>query len=132
MKKQFSQAIQLGFNEIIAGDTNLEKSLAVVFKDASNTAEQEEFKKLHASALTGYYIEELYLLAFYLKAYHSTDGSDSLFFAALNAFVNQKDELDNLITYFDQVQLKSAGLTAYQASAVTSAFGGEAEMLCSV
>jgi len=114
MKKQFSQAIHLGFNEIIAGDTNLEKSLAVVFKDASNTAEQEEFKKLHASALTGYYIEELYLLAFYLKAYHSTDSSDSLFFGALSAFANQKDELDNLITYFDHVQLKSAGLTAYQ------------------
>jgi len=114
MKKQFRQAIHLGFNEIIAGDSNLEKSLAVVFKDASNTAEEEEFKKLHASALTGYYIEELYLLAFYLKSYHSTDSSDSLFFGALSAFVNQKDELDNLITYFDHVQLKSAGLSAYQ------------------
>ena len=114
MKKQFSQAIHLGFNKIIAGDSNLEKSLAVVFKDASNTAEQEEFKKLHASALTGYYIEELSLLALFLKSYHTTENSDSLFFAALSAFANQKDELDNLITYFDQVQLKSAGLSAYQ------------------
>ena len=114
MKKQFSQAIHLGFNEIIAGDKSLEKSLAVLFKDASNTAEQEEFKKLHASALTGYYIEELYLLAFFLKSYRSTDSSDSLFFAALSAFANQKDELDNLITYFDHVQLKSAGISAYQ------------------
>jgi len=114
MKKQFSQAIQFGFNEIIAGDSNLEKSLAVVFKDANNTAEQEEFKKLHASALTGYYIEELSLLALFLKSYRTTESSDSLFFAALSAFANQKDELDNLITYFDHVQLKSAGLTAYQ------------------
>ena len=114
MKKQFSQAIQFGFNEIIAGDSNLEKSLAVVFKDANNTAEQEEFKKLHASALTGYYIEELSLLALFLKSYRTTESSDSLFFAALSAFANQKDELDNLITYFDHVQLKSAGLSAYQ------------------
>ena len=67
MKKQFSNAIQLGFNEIIAGDEKLEKSLANIFKDANNTADQEEFKKLHASALTGYYIEELYLLAFLFK-----------------------------------------------------------------
>jgi len=114
MKKQFSQAIHLGFNEIIAGDQNLEESLAVLFKDAKNTAEDEEFKKLHASALTGYYIEELYLLGFFLKSYHSTDASDSLFFAALSAFANQKDELDNLITYFDHVQLKSPGISAYQ------------------
>ena len=114
MKKQFSQAVQLGFNEIIAGDKNLEKSLAVLFQDASNTAEQEEFKKLHASALTGYYIEELSLLALFLKSYRTTESSDSLFFAALSAFANQKDELDNLITYFDHVQLKSAGLSAYQ------------------
>jgi hypothetical protein len=88
--------------------------LAVLFQDASNTAEQEEFKKLHASALTGYYIEELSLLALFLKSYRTTESSDSLFFAALSAFVNQKDELDNLITYFDHVQLKSAGLSAYQ------------------
>ena len=114
MKKQFSQAIHLGFNEIIAGDENLEKSLAALFKDADNTADQEDFKKLHASALTGYYIEELYLLAFFLKSYRSTDSSDSLFFAALSAFANQKDELNNLITYFDHIQLKLAGLAAYQ------------------
>ena len=69
---------------------NLEKSLANLFKDATNTAEQEEFKKLHASALTGYYIEELYLLASFLKSYHSPDGSDSLFFVALSVFANQK------------------------------------------
>jgi hypothetical protein len=114
MKKQFSQAIRLGFNEIIAGDQNLEKSLAVLFQDAKNIAEEEDFKKLHASALAGYYIEELYLLGFFLKSYRSTDGSDSLFFAALIAFANQKDELNNLITYFDHVQLKSAGISAYQ------------------
>ena len=92
----------------------IRKIVGHLFKDATNTAEQEEFKKLHASALTGYYIEELYLLAFFLKSYHSPDGSDSLFFAALSAFANQKDELDNLITYFDHVQLKSAGISAYQ------------------
>ena len=106
MKKQFSQAIQIGFNDIIEGDEKLEKSLANLFKDATNTAEQEEFKKLHASALTGYYIEELYLLAFFLKSYRSTEGPDSVFFAALSIFANQKDELNNLITYFDHVQLK--------------------------
>jgi hypothetical protein len=114
MKKQFNQAIHLGFNEIITGDQKLEKTLDVLFEDASNTAEQDEFKKLHASALTGYYLEELYLLAFYLKSYRSTDSSDSLFFAGLSVFANQNDELNNLITYFDHVQLKSQGISAYQ------------------
>ena len=114
MKKQFSQAIQTGFNDIIEGDEKLEKSLANLFKDATNTAEQEEFKKLHASALTGYYVEELYLLASFLKSYRSPDGPDSVFFVALSVFANQKDELNNLITYFDHVQLKPAGISAYQ------------------
>jgi hypothetical protein len=114
MKKQFSQAIHLGFNDIIEGDKKLEKSLAVLFENATNTAEQEEFKKLHASALTGYYIEELYLLASYLKFYRSTDGPDSIFFLAFRTFATQKDELNNLITYFDHVQLTSAGISAYQ------------------
>ena len=114
MKKQFSQAIQFGFNEIIAGDKKLEKSLDHRFKDASNTAEQEEFKKLHASALTGYYIEELYLLASFVKSYNSTDSADSVFFVALRVFANQKDELDNLISYFDHIQLKPEGISAYQ------------------
>jgi hypothetical protein len=114
MKKQFSQAIHLGFNDIIEGDEKLEKSLAVLFEDATNTAEQEEFKKLHASALTGYYIEELYLLASYLKFYRSTDGPDSVFFLVFRTFATQKDELNNLITYFDHVQLTSAGISAYQ------------------
>jgi hypothetical protein len=88
--------------------------LTVLFKDASNTAEQEEFKKLHPSALTGYYIEELSLLALFIKSCRTTESSDSLFFAALSAFANQKDKLDNLITNFDHVQLKSAGILAYQ------------------
>jgi hypothetical protein len=114
MKKQFSQAIHLGFNDIIEGDENLQKSLDVLFEDATNTAEQKEFKKLHASALTGYYIEELYLLASYLKFYRSTDGPDSVFFLAFRTFATQKDELNNLITYFDHVQLTSAGISAYQ------------------
>ena len=114
MEKQFEQAIQLGFNEIIAGDTELEKSLEHLFKDATNTTQQEEFKKLHGSALAGYYIEELYHLASYLKSHNSVNSGDSVFFVALKVFVNQKDELDNLITYFDHVKLKSEGISAYQ------------------
>lgn len=114
MEKQFEQAIQFGFNEIIAGNTGLEKSLEHQFKDASNTTQQEEFKKLHASALTGYYIEELYHLASFLKSQDSISGGDSVFFVALKVFVNQKDELDNLITYFDHVKLKPEGISAYQ------------------
>jgi hypothetical protein len=110
MKKQFSQAIHLGFNEIIAGDKASEKSLEHLLNDARNTTQQEEFKKLHASALTGYYIEELYHLASFLKSHNS----DSVFFVALKVFVTQKDELDNLITYFDHIKLKSEGISAYQ------------------
>ena len=112
MKKQFSEAVQLNFNEIIAGDSTLKKSLGSEFKDATNTAEEEEFQKLHAAALTGYYIEELYLLASFIKSRHA--NQDSIFFATLGVFASQKDELGNLIAYFDHVQLKSAGISVYQ------------------
>jgi hypothetical protein len=114
MKKQFIKAIQLHFNEIISGDEKLKKSMDELFKDASNIAEQEAFKKLHAAALAGYYIEELYLLASFVKSHHAPDRGDSIFFATLGVFASQKDELNNLITHFDHVQLKSAGISAYQ------------------
>ena len=114
MKKQFEEAIQFGFNEIIAGDKQLQKSLDALFNDAHNTSQQEEFKKLHASALTGYYIEELYHLASFIKSYDPADSADSVFFVAFNAFVNQKDELDNLIGYFDHIKLKPEGISVYQ------------------
>jgi hypothetical protein len=113
MEKQFSQAIQFGFNEIIAGDEKLQKSLADEFKNATNTAQEEEFKKAHASALTGYYIEELYHLSFFLQSHNSVD-QDSVFFVAFGVFMNQKDELNNLVTYFDHFKLKSEGISAYQ------------------
>ena len=114
MKKQFIKAIQLHFNEIISGDEKLKKPMDELFKDASNIAEQEAFKKLHAAALAGYYIEELYLLASFVKSHHTPDRGDSIFFATLGVFASQKDELNNLITHFDHVQLKSAGISAYQ------------------
>ena len=112
MKKQFIKAVQLHFNEIISGDEKLKKSMAELLKDASNTAELEEFKKLHASALTGYYIEELYLLASFIRS-HDTPR-DSIFAATLRVFASQKDELGNLIAHFDHLQLKSPGISAYQ------------------
>jgi hypothetical protein len=114
MKKQFEEAIQFGFNEIIAGDKQLEKSLEDLFKDVHNTAQQEEFKKLHASALTGYYVEELYHLASFVKSYNSVDSADSVFFVALKVFINQKDELNNLIAHFDHIKLKPEGISVYQ------------------
>ncbi len=114
MKKQFEQAIQFGFNEIIAGDKKLEKSLEDRFKDARNNAEQEEFKKLHAAALTGYYIEELHHLASFVKSNLPVDNADSVFIGALKVFINQKDELNNLIAYFDHIKLKPEGISVYQ------------------
>jgi hypothetical protein len=114
MKKQFEEAIQFGFNEIIAGDKKLGKSLEDRFKDARNTAEEEEFKKLHASALTGYYIEELYHLAAFIKSHSTVEKADSVFIVAFNTFINQKDELDNLIAYFDHIKLKPQGISVYQ------------------
>lgn len=114
MKKQFEEAIQFGFNGIIAGDKGLEKSLDHWFKDARNTAEQEEFKRFHASALTGYYIEELHHLAFFIKSYNTRDTVSSILIDALAVFIDQKDELDNLIAHFDNTQLKAKGIDLYQ------------------
>ena len=114
MKKQFEEAIQFGFNGIIAGEEGLEKSLDHWFKDARNTAEQEEFKRFHASALTGYYIEELHHLASFVKSYSTRDTLDSNLIDALAVFIDQKDELDNLIAHFDNTQLKAKGIDIYQ------------------
>jgi hypothetical protein len=115
MKKQFSEAIDFGFNEIIAGDEKLGKSLNKVFKDATNSSRGDEFRKLHASALTGYYIEELYRLSRFLESYKSIAGNaDTVFFKTLEIFVNQKNELNNLIAYFDHIDLKPQGISLYQ------------------
>jgi hypothetical protein len=92
----------------------LEKSLDHWFKDARNTAEQEEFKRFHASALTGYYIEELHHLAFFIKSYNTRDTVSSILIDALAVFIDQKDELDNLIAHFDNTQLKAKGIDLYQ------------------
>jgi len=114
MKKQFGQALQFGFNEIISGDEKLEKSFDQLFKDADNTATEEEFKKLHAASLTGYYVEELYHLAAFAQSYLPVDSTDQVFISSVKNLVDQKDELNNLIGYFDHFKLKSKGISAYQ------------------
>ena len=115
MKKQFSEAIYLGLNEIIAGDEKLENSLNNVFRDATNSAVGGDFKKLHAAALTGYYIEELYHLSRFLELYKPVGGkADTTLFKTLQIFVGQKKELSNLVGYFDHIDLKSQGIFLYQ------------------
>ena len=112
LKKQFGSAVQLHFNELLAGDSTLQKSLDTKLKGATNTADEGEIQKLHAAALMGYYIEELHLLASFIKSRH--ENQDSVFFATLGVFASQRDELGNLIKYFDHMQFKSEGISVYQ------------------
>jgi len=114
LKKQFGEALQFGFNEIISGDQELEKKFNQLFRNADNTATDEEFKKLHASALTGYYLEELYHVVRFVQSYQPADTTTQVFLASVKTLVDQKDELNNLIAYFDHIQLKPAGISAYQ------------------
>jgi hypothetical protein len=114
MKKQFGQALQFGFNEIIAGDEKLEKSFDHLFTDADNTATEEDFKRYHAASLSGYYIEELYHLAAFIQSYAPSDSTNQVFISGVKTLVEQNDELNNLIGYFDHIQLKPQAISAYQ------------------
>ncbi|HEX6893079.1 MAG TPA: hypothetical protein VF141_20360, partial [Chryseolinea sp.] len=114
MKKQFGQALQFGFNEIISGDERLEKSFDHLFKEADNTVTEEEFKKYHAASLTGYYIEELYRLSSFVQSYVPADSTDHIFISGVRTLVDQNDELNNLASYFDHIKMKPEGISAYQ------------------
>jgi len=115
MKKQFGESIHFGFNEILAGDQKLQKSFDRMFKDANNVSAGDEFKKLHSSALTGYYIEELYHLVSFLRSTKPEQGNPAqIFFTTLTTLIDQKNELNNLVSYFDHMDLKPEGISLYQ------------------
>jgi hypothetical protein len=116
LKKQFSHAVELRFSDIISGNESLEKIRDQLFNNAENMAQGDEFKKMHGSALTGYYIEELYHMVVFAQS-SPTMTSDSLVQVRLEvakALVNQQSQVSNLIGYFDHVQLKSEGNALYQ------------------
>lgn len=114
IKKEFSQAVELRLDDITAGDEALETKIRQQIKDATNTSKGEAFRNMHASALAGYYIEELYHLVTTLQNYKSDDASNQVFFSLLSTLLDQKDELNNLISYFDHLQMKPEGISAYQ------------------
>ncbi len=117
VKKQFSNAIELRFQEIISGNEAIEKSVGLAFKDSENTSGGEEFKKLHAAALTGYYFEELYHLVTIVKLYENknlTDTTSQVVRAALHSLLNQKQEINNLVRYYDHIKLQPKGIILYQ------------------
>ncbi|MDH4090511.1 MAG: hypothetical protein OEV74_07675 [Cyclobacteriaceae bacterium] len=114
IKKEFSQAVELRFDDITAGDEGLETKIRQQIKDATNTSKGEAFRNMHASALAGYYIEELYHLVTTLQTYKPDNASNQVFFNLLSTLLDQKDELNNLISYFDHLQMKPEGISAYQ------------------
>jgi len=114
IKREFSQIVQYLPQEIMTEDSAFEKSVQRQLNNAQNTSEGEEFKKAHASSLAGYYIEELYHLVSFLQSYSKDQNSDEVFFTILNTLVSQKSELNALITYFDHIDMKPEGISAYQ------------------
>lgn len=60
-------------------------------------------------------MEELYRLSRFLELYKPVGGkADTTFFKTLEIFVGQKNELSNLVGYFDHIDLKSQGISLYQ------------------
>lgn len=117
VKKQFSNAIELRFGEIISGNEAIEKSLTQTFKNADNASQGEDFKKLHAAALTGYYFEELYHLVSIVKLYENknlTDTTAQIVRSSLHLLLNQKQEINNLVRYYDHIKLQPKGIILYQ------------------
>jgi hypothetical protein len=116
MKKQFSKVLELRFAEIISKDESLDKSTDALFKNAENTSQGEEFKKMHAAALTGYYIEELFHLIRFAQT-HSTDAGDSVketYLQSIRTIIGQKSQLGNLIGYLDHIKMKPEAMPVYQ------------------
>lgn len=106
--------MELRFSEIISGNESIAKSVGPLFKEADNTSTGEEFKKVHAAALTGYYIEELYHMARFAQANASSVEMQKPVLQSLQTLINQKERVNHLIGYFDHIQLKSEGIGAYQ------------------
>ncbi len=118
MKKQFSHIVELRFSEIISGNEAIEKSIGPLFGDAVNTSDGEEFKRMHAAALTGYYFEELFHLIYFIQHPPESGSSSEQINQAkrgdLDILMNQKEQVGHLISYFDHIKLKSGGIAAYQ------------------
>jgi hypothetical protein len=112
MKKQLGNAIQTGFAAILENDTTLQTTVQSIFDDAANNASGEDFKKLHITALTGYYIEELYHLVSLLQT--QPPLPDSVAVNILAVVSDQSQELNNLIGCFDHVHMKQEGIPVYQ------------------
>ena len=116
VNKQFSRAVDLKFSEIISGNEDLQKSLDILFRNATDRTDGEgEFKKMHAAALAGYYVEELYHLVVIAKSDQAaSDSSLQGQQMAVRTLINQRQALGNLIGYFDNLQLKPEGIVVYQ------------------
>ncbi len=112
MKKQFGNAIQSEFDGIIKNDTALKTTLESLFNHAGNSVDGEELRKLYITALTGYYIEELYHAISALKSQELP--SDSVVQNILIIVSDQTQELNILIACFDHVQMKQEGIIVYQ------------------
>lgn len=114
LQELFGKSVAVRFSDIISGNADLQRDLDLLFKNTTNTASEEEFKKVHAAALTGYYIEELYHLAIFVKTSTREGNHGGLQLKAIQTLLSQRKELGNLIRYFDHLQLKPEGIMLYQ------------------
>ncbi len=117
IKKQFSNAVELRFQEIISGNEAIEQSMSKAFNGAENESQGEDFKKHHAAALTGYYFEELYHLVTIVKWYENkslADTTTQVVRSAIHSLLNQKQEINNLVGYYDHIKIQSKGILLYQ------------------
>lgn len=114
LQELFGKAVEVRFSDIISGNADLQRDFGRLFKHATNTAADDEFKKNHAAALAGYYIEELYHMTLFVQAAAQKENLSPLRMKAVQTLLSQKDEVGNLIRYFDHLELKPEGIALYQ------------------
>ena len=110
MKKQFEKAIDFQFSDILSGKGNLSPNQEKILSGADNLVDSIEFKKRHAAALAGFYLEELYHMAVFIE---SSSVSDSLRIQTFQILMDQKLALNNLVRYFDHLPMKPEGIALY-------------------
>lgn len=117
MDKQFGKAMELRFGEKIKEDARLKENFDLAFKNATNDATGEEFRKQQAAALTGFYIEGLYINIALVKSYPKDilpdDARNVILTPAIRSVLSQKEGISNLLRYFESFKLSGPAVDVY-------------------
>ena len=110
VKKQFSRALEFRYHEKLESNEKVKSAFDSLFAGAENNVSGEEFKKLQAALIGGYYIESLHLLSSLVMSYPDDlpeETRNLILTPAIRAILSQKQGVDNLITYLETLDIQS-------------------------